>query len=1098
MELIADRFVAIEGCRVVDLATGHAVQFVIGTAGGESEQVRWAARCRVLQNLHHQCIARLVDYGAIGESQRFEAWGCGARFVGAGAERERALVRAAAFLRARGLTVGRAAAVSIHRGPVTSRAVYLLCEEAGYPAAEVAACDELPLDVCGLATIDRGVVAPLDEVFYFTRHARPQIIGLFGPPGSGKKTVALELARSARLQGVIPVSYLLATDLKLPVDRSVCLIGEAQHRSVWRTLLDASIRWPRPHIMIVTAHEEVRGVPGVGLASVPEAVLAGAVRPHGLPPPLLKRVHRAAVQAQGLPLVTEHAAPNEPRPSRGRARLYAVPGDLSPIRERMATGVRWIEAGRHRPGVRLLRRSIGALVRREDWAHARDGSLALAAGLLRHGRPGEAQVVLDDARRYGGRMGDDIAFVDLATMHGLACIDLVKLSQAESGLGGAVAAAQAAGDTARAESASLALARCLLWQGNYGDAASALGAAGDQRIPRLRLSARLAVGCGDLPGAMAAAAEAVDHARGTGDARAKAAAGYTTAFVHLAVGDLDAVSRATGDLLASARAARDPLRAVRVRLVLAEVERRRGRRAVAGRVVDRLLALDNRLPPLLRVRCQLLRDLLAREAAPEDTVARHVAATGLGGLALCVPRADPTGNSGLDPLAREVVEILRLCQTADEETRVLTALCERLRQHLHAAAVAFVTGDGARPTCLASAGARPDFSVALRSMATGVAIAPHRCENRIEGAAPVQYGGAVLAALAARWTIGSPYDLSQAGRVLEMAAAASAPLVAGARFHQARAVAPVLGEILGMTPIVEELRRLVERAALAPFPVLIGGESGSGKELVARAIHRCGPRRSRPFCTVNCAALPDDLVESELFGHARGAFTGAFADRAGVFEEAHTGTLFLDEVGELSARAQAKVLRVLQEGELRRVGENVPRRIDVRLVAATNRDLAAEVSAGRFRLDLSYRLDVIRVAVPPLRERAEDVPMLVDHFWREATARMGSRATLAPATVARLVQYAWPGNVREVQNVLASLAVRCPKRGIVPPTALPPQFAAGREADAVRLDEARRLFEARFVREALLRTAGHRARAARELGVSRQGLTKLMVRLGIE
>src|SRR5262249_28407935 len=158
------------------------------------------------------------------------------------------------------------------------------------------------------------------------------------------------------------------------------------------------------------------------------------------------------------------------------------------------------------------------------------------------------------------------------------------------------------------------------------------------------------------------------------------------------------------------------------------------------------------------------------------------------------------------------------------------------------------------------------------------------------------------------------------------------------------------------------------------------------------------------------------------------------ADRAGVFEDANGGTLFLDEIGELSARAQAKILRVIQEGELRRVGENTSRRIDVRIVSATNRDLRREVEAGGFRLDLSYRLDVIRISVPPLRERREDVAILADHFWADATRRLGSHATLAATTRAALASYDWPGNVRELQNVLAALAVRCPRRGVVPPS----------------------------------------------------------------
>src|SRR5262249_29578613 len=247
----------------------------------------------------------------------------------------------------------------------------------------------------------------------------------------------------------------------------------------------------------------------------------------------------------------------------------------------------------------------------------------------------------------------------------------------------------------------------------------------------------------------------------------------------------------------------------------------------------------------------------------------------------------------------------------------------------------------------------------------------------------------------------------------------------------------------------------------------ITGESGSGKELVAREIHRAGPRRDRPFCTLNCAALPVELVESEVFGHARGAFTGAVGERAGVFEEAHTGTLFLDEVGELSPRAQAKVLRVIQEGELRRVGENNSRRVDVRIVSATNRDLRQEVAAGRFRMDLLYRLDVIRIGVPPLRDRRDDVAVLAEHFWRDATARIGSRATLGPATLAALAGYDWPGNVRELQNVLAALAVRSPKRGIVPPTALPPQFARTGPAESWGPGEGPRPFRERFTQAAL-------------------------------
>ena len=241
------------------------------------------------------------------------------------------------------------------------------------------------------------------------------------------------------------------------------------------------------------------------------------------------------------------------------------------------------------------------------------------------------------------------------------------------------------------------------------------------------------------------------------------------------------------------------------------------------------------------------------------------------------------------------------------------------------------------------------------------------------------------------------------------------------------------------------------------------------------------------------------MIEAELFGHARGAFTGAVAERRGLFEDADGGVLFLDEIGELAPRGQAKLLRVIQENEIRRVGETIARRVDVRLVAATNRTLEQEVEAGRFRRDLWYRLDVIRIAVPPLRDRPEDVPLLASVFWRRATERVGSRAVLSEAAVAALARYDWPGNVRELQNVLAALAVASPKRGTIGSSSLPATLARVAAPTAgVTLEQARRVFETRFVRAALARAGGHRGRAAAELGVTRQGLAKLMDRLGVD
>jgi DNA-binding NtrC family response regulator len=396
---------------------------------------------------------------------------------------------------------------------------------------------------------------------------------------------------------------------------------------------------------------------------------------------------------------------------------------------------------------------------------------------------------------------------------------------------------------------------------------------------------------------------------------------------------------------------------------------------------------------------------------------------------------------------------------------------------------------------LAWDGHQPDAEMAARAVDARAPIPLHRWHDGIEGGVPVRHGTETLGALTGRWVLGAP-EAERAMTIMTMAAAVAAPFVAAALAR--RALPPEDPDDLpGISRAIADVRRAVDRAAGAPFPVLVEGESGSGKELVARALHRRGPRRDRPFCTLNCAALPDELVEAELFGHSRGAFTGAAAERIGVFEEAHTGTLFLDEVGELSLRAQAKILRTLQEGEIRRVGENLSRRIDVRVVSATNRDLRREVEAGRFRLDLLYRLDVIRIALPALRDRRDDIAPLAHRFWHEAAARVGSRATLGAATAAALARHDWPGNVRELQNVIAALAVRSPRRGVVSPEALPAVFQVGFPGETWRLDEARRTFEEQFVRAALVRTGGHRARAAHELGVTRQGLTKLMARLGI-
>ncbi|MCC6991223.1 MAG: sigma 54-interacting transcriptional regulator [Acidobacteria bacterium] len=310
----------------------------------------------------------------------------------------------------------------------------------------------------------------------------------------------------------------------------------------------------------------------------------------------------------------------------------------------------------------------------------------------------------------------------------------------------------------------------------------------------------------------------------------------------------------------------------------------------------------------------------------------------------------------------------------------------------------------------------------------------------------------------------------------------------------------VLPEILGQSPAMSAVRDQIGRAAMTPFPVLIEGESGTGKELVARAVHRLSPRRDRRLAAINCAALADDLIDAELFGHGRGAFTGAIGPRTGLFEDAHGGTLFLDEVAELTPRAQAKLLRAIQEREVRRLGENVARPADARIVSATNKSLAAMVHRGAFREDLLFRLAVVRIRLPPLRERAEDVATLAVAFWNRLVREAGKRALLGPDALARLAGHTWPGNVRELQNVIAGLVVIAPARGRVGGRHVDQVLAeAGieRRPLPVSLARARISCERRTVAAALARHAGRRGAAARELGLSRQGLTKAMRRLRI-
>ncbi len=311
--------------------------------------------------------------------------------------------------------------------------------------------------------------------------------------------------------------------------------------------------------------------------------------------------------------------------------------------------------------------------------------------------------------------------------------------------------------------------------------------------------------------------------------------------------------------------------------------------------------------------------------------------------------------------------------------------------------------------------------------------------------------------------------------------------------------------IVGRSPALADVLALVAKAAPHPSTVLVTGESGTGKELVARALHRQSPRAAEPFVAINCGAIPEALLESELFGHARGAFTGAVADRRGLFEEAGGGTLFLDELGELTPPLQVKLLRVLQEGEVRRVGDNASRPVDVRVVAATSRDLESDVATGRFRPDLYYRVNVVHLHLPPLRERRDDIPELVHHFLSLSARRLGVRVGRVSAPAMRhLMEYAWPGNVRELENVVERALVLAEGDSIeveqLPVHLRAPALHPTPHRDDLDLSVKRQTeaLERALIRTALERTGGNRSRAAKLLELSHRALLYKIREYGLE
>src|SRR2546429_6659822 len=308
--------------------------------------------------------------------------------------------------------------------------------------------------------------------------------------------------------------------------------------------------------------------------------------------------------------------------------------------------------------------------------------------------------------------------------------------------------------------------------------------------------------------------------------------------------------------------------------------------------------------------------------------------------------------------------------------------------------------------------------------------------------------------------------------------------------------------IKGRSGAMQEIFAAIERVAPTRATVLLAGESGVGKDLIARAIHHHSPRKDRPFVKINCTAIPENLMESELFGYEKGAFTGANTSKPGKFEQANTGTVMLDEIGDVPPSVQVKLLRVLQEREIERLGSNKTLHVDVRVIAATNQDLRAALEQGTFREDLYYRLNVVPISIPPLRARRDDIPFLADHFVKAMAAENGSPVqSLTDAAVKKLTEYHWPGNVRELQNVIERSLVLCTgdrldADDIKLETAPRPRAQTGEHLlpEGMTLDE----YEQSIIREALQRAEGNKSQAARLLGLTRNALRYRLAQMGLE
>jgi transcriptional regulator with AAA-type ATPase domain/tetratricopeptide (TPR) repeat protein len=1084
-----------------DTATAERVSVVVRPAGPRHVQIEWAERCAMLAVLRHPLLVPLIDYGAASDTTIFEAFAMEPPLIGTRTSLSHLVRHGTRFLEAHGVVLSAADAANVMRPLVTSSAA-VRGRPVGLSLQPRAACD----------AIADSLSAP------GPRGSMP--IRVSAAPRMGLRTLRAVVARLARMEGWVPIcpeALRRFRDLDgVLAGRHVCLLaphegGPSPGEAVAAHFARASMGCGPPHVCVIT---ERSPAPQSGVIRLDPLGIKAMARMIYLDPeygPSAQDVFDAARYSEGAPgrfldrlagdrfesrsqrvlVVHESQAqylrsPDDvPRelPSQERTEIDERTSRPDTKRSRIGS-VLWRAStraaalegrGRHLAAARLLTRAAGVLHSRLESSESANCWLQLAwmartRGALERAHEHARQAVeVDSAAHCQIRAG---------CLRAVCWTDAERFAEADGALRDLLTAASALGNPGLGNACRLALARLLLWRGDPNEAASIAEPLSDDpdahiACQALALMSRSRLAGADLSGALRLGRSALARLPSTAPGRIVALGHRVMAAALIDAGDLAPARVHIDKGLEAAAAARLPLQALRLRAILVRALRAcAGDLTEADRIARRLeRACHRNLPPLFE---QFVRRQLASQP-PACTAYRQSTSP---------PRPAPF-ESFLDTAHRAGSDI-------DAVGGVLNAVCG----HVGASAAVVIARD--RRICAAAGKPWRDRSRADEALVSGQRI-PFDAERQPpEAAEPIRCAGELIGVIACRWIAGTLINSTEASESLR---AAGLSIAAHLRALLDELPAPppsVWGDLLGDSSLASSLRDDIHRAARAPFPVLIEGESGSGKELVARAVHRLSPRHARRFCALNCAALSDELLEAELFGHTRGAFTGAMTERAGLFEEADGGTLFLDEVGELSGRAQAKLLRVLQEGEVRRVGENMPRRVDVRIVAATNRPLDREASNGRFRTDLRFRLDVLRITVPPLRERVGDIALLAQHFWRQAIERVGSHATLGPEALAALSRYDWPGNVRELQNAIAWMAVHAPRRGRVGATLLPAQLAAAPLATGSSFELAREEFERRYVRAALVQAGGQRLAAARALGVSRQGLAKMLRRLRIE